>query len=390
MRRVDTVDAYHAENIPDEIWETLIILPNIISPLLRPPPTKVCYDHERDNYVPVAGTYNGQRLTLKTVENVVKTCLDGTSIIPSTFATKPCIPQGGLRAKWADDGSEVIGHLCDVQALGRRNRHVVYLMLVCKKWLAAFGNYAFRLSAVIDNVAETAVQLANSDYMGEPNSAPLPTVLKSNAARVQLVATRRQALAPPIDPFHPPFDEVIPAGALLGDFDTMHIAAVGGGVEFPATFAKRIHSVHTGCASIIHATGNRCSARIETAATNANDLVPVMNADSRPTVVPWTFRCKLETTSIAAARKAYYGVNKKPNPPLPLAVQIRLESRTDTGKRLTLRTPCVFVVSEKAASNARERLAQKRRQRTERDRRARKKASIYTTEDHVGVACVQL
>ena len=370
-------------DIPEEIWETCIVLPNIIAPVLRAPRKRYCEISETNARVELAGIYSGQTITERTVQIIEKTDLRGINTIPCELKHRAYVPQTEHESKfWSDDPSTTkLGYIQDVKQLKKINGFIGRLLLVNKAWRDALSRYTFRLNAHIENFSESAGDMQHADFLMGLDTPPLPTLLKSRAVTVTLTLERSVPVATDGEREFKTVTQTIPTSTLITLYDQMDMKATGKGATFPAEFSKRMNMPGVAAQSLVLAHSNT-SAKIQALDDNETDfLVPVMSAGASTTFAPWTFRCNALTTSIAAA-KVLAGTTKHV-PPLPLAFEVLFSSGGGKLDSLAVQTPYAYIVSEKASNEAKRLTAQKRKQRTARDRSARKAASgrvLYVEE----------
>lgn len=362
-------------DIPEDIWETCIVLPNIVAPILRAPRKRYCEIPDTNARVELAGIYSGQTITDKTVKLIHKKDLRGLDTIPCGLKHKAYVPRTEHENRvWSEDPSATkLGFLQDVKQLKKINGFIGRLLLVNKTWRDALSKYTFRLKTRIDNFSESAGDMQQADFLMGLNTPPLPTLLKSRAVTIALTLERSVPVATDGENDFKTATQIIPTSTLTNFYDQMDLKATGKGSTFPAEFAKRINLPGLAAQSLVIAQSNT-SAKLQTLEDNETDfLVPIMSADASTTFAPWTFRCNALTTSIAAA-KVLAGTTKHV-PPLPLAFELLFSCAGGKLDSLAVQTPHAYIVSEKASNEARKLTAQKRKQRTERDRSARKAAA---------------
>ena len=375
--------AVNLMDIPEEIWETYIMIPNIVSPILAAPRKRQCELSDTTTLVQLAGVYSGQTITEKTAKLIEKKDLRGLSVIPCALKHNAYIPQTEhARKTWSDDPSATkLGYLQNVNQLKKMNGFIGRLRLVNKTWRDALSKYTFRLKAHIDKFSESVVDMQQADFLMDLDAPPLPTLLKSRAATIVLTVERSVPVTTEGNQFQTE-TQTIPTSTLLNVYDQMDIKAVGKGAAFPAEFGKRMNLPGIAAQSLVVAHSNS-SAKLQALDDNEADfLVPVMRVDARTTFSPWTFRCNASTTSISAARSL--SGTAKHVPPLPLAFEALFSSSGGDIHSLAVCTPSAYIVSEKASNEARRLTAQKRKRRTERDRSTRKAAAgriLYVDED---------
>jgi hypothetical protein len=370
-------------DIPEDIWETCIVLPNLVAPVLHAPRKRYCEIPETNTRVELAGIYSGQTITDKNVKLIYKDDLRGSNTIPRRLKHSAYVPRTEHESRlWSEDPSATkLGYLHDVKQLKKINGFIGRLLLVNKTWRDALSKYTFRLKARIDNFSESAGDMQQADFLMGLDTPPLPTLLKSRAVTIALTLERSVPVATDGGNDFKTATQTIPTSTLINFYDQMDLKAIGKDAKFPAEFAKRMNLPGVVAQSIVVA-HNNTSAKLEALDDNKTDfLVPVMSAGASTTFSPWTFRCNALITSIAAA-KVLAGTTKHVAP-LPLAFEVLFSCAGGELNSLAVQTPNAYVVSEKASNEARRITAQKRKQRTERDRSARKAAAgrvLYVEE----------
>ena len=353
-------------DIPQDIWESCIMIPNVVGPLLTPPCKRYWVVPETGVNVEVCGVYSGQVINAKTIRHIQIRNLNGDLFVPSRLRHRTFVPLTDDEKKmWSEDGAKRCGYLQDVKQIKRVNAAISSMLLVCKAWNAVLSKYTFRLAARVDNFSESASELQQSSFLMGMDIPVFPTLLKSRAASISLVLQRSVPVCLGDNNFHVS-DQVIPTSTLMDSYSGMHIEAIGNGKSFEVEFAKRMSQ----CVSEATVTCPNSSASASLIPTDEETdfLVPVMNCDATTTVCPWNFRCKMKTTSIAASKE----VNGPRAAPLPLALRMSFSSPGTQIPAMTVRTQRMFVVSERASAEARQHKAQKRKERTEHERKSRK------------------
>lgn len=365
IEEINNSRAANLVDIPQDIWESCIMLPNIIGPLLAPPRKRYSIVPETGVKAEVGGVYSGQVINAKTIKHMQRRNINGELFVPCRLRHRTFVPLTDDEKRiWSDDGTGRHGYLQDVKGIKRINATISSILLVCKAWNAVLSKYTFRLTARVDNFSENASDLQQSSFLMGMDIPVFPTLLKSRAASISLVLRRSVPVCSGENNFRV-FDQVIPVSTLMDSYKSMHIDAVGNGKSFPVEFAKRMNQ----CVSTetITLPNSSASATLIPTDEETDFLVPVMNGDSTTTVCPWNFRCKMKTTSIAASKE----VNGQRAPPLPLELRMSF-SYPGTTPAMAVRTQRMFVVSERASAEARQRMAQKRKARTENERKNRK------------------
>lgn len=360
-------NATNITDIPRDIWESCIMIPHIVSPLLAPPRKRYSLLPESGVRVEIGGVYSGQVINSKTIRNIQKKNVNGALFLPARLRHRAFVPQTHDENKlWSeDDGMEKIGYFQDVKQIKNINAIICILMLVCKTWNKALSKYNFKLTAHIDNFSESASDLHQSPFLIKEDIPPLPTILKSRAASITLVLERSvpvSSTGAENNNFHV-CKQIIPTSTLFDAYTNMDVEAIGGGRSFSVEFAKRLTSCVSTETMTLAVSNN--SAKLWTLDEDTEFLVPVMNANATTTVCPLTFRCKISTTSLAAARE----VSGPRSAPLPLALKISLSG---IKRSMSVKTQQLFVVSERVSAEARKLTSEKRKIRTENERQTRK------------------
>jgi hypothetical protein len=366
IEEINNSRATNLVDIPQDIWESCVMIPYIIGPLLAPPSKRYAVVPETGVEAEVGGVYSGQVIDAKTIKQIQRRNLNGELFVPCRLRHRTFVPlTDDVKRLWSGDGAKRYGYLQDVKHIKKINATISSILLVCKAWNAVLSKYTFRLTARVDNFSESASELQQSSFLMGMDIPVFPTILKSRAASISLVLQRSVPVYSEENNFCVS-DQVIPVTTLMDSYKGMHIEAVGNGKSFPVEFAKRMNQCVS--AETITLPNSSASATLIPADEETDFLVPVMNCDATTTVCPWKFRCKMKTTSIAASKE----VNGPRAPPLPLALRVTFSSPGTQIPAIVVRTQRMFVVSERASAEARQRTAQKRKARTENERKNRK------------------